>query len=117
MTYRKVVKASEVTGVQVKNMKDEDLGSINEIVIDKSTGKVSYLVLDFGGFMHFGNKFFAVPWDQFSYHEDKDCFILNLEEKQLENAPGFDKNNWPNFTSREVASEIEQFYPRNKKNV
>jgi sporulation protein YlmC with PRC-barrel domain len=117
MTFRKVVKASEITGVDVKNMKDENLGNINDVVIDKSTGKVSYLVLDFGGFMGFGNKFFAVPWDQFTYHEGKDCFVLNLDEKQLKNAPGFDKDNWPNFTSREVASSIEQFYPKNKKDI
>lgn len=117
MTFKKVVKASEVTGVNVKNIKDENLGTINEVVIDKSTGKVSYLVLDFGGFMGFGNKFFAVPWHQFTYHEEKDCFILNLDEKQLKNAPGFDKDNWPNFTSKEVANSIEQFYPKNKKEI
>lgn len=110
MSHRKVVKASEVTGVNVKNTAGENLGEINEIVIDKSLGRVSYVVLDFGGLLGFGNKFFAVPWKLFTYNEEKDCFIVNLDKERLKNAPGFDKNNWPNFTSRETTTHIEKFY-------
>lgn len=109
MTYRKVVKASEVTGVGVKNEAKENLGTINEVVIDKGTGKVSYLVLDFGGILGFGNKFFAVPWSLFTYHEVEDCFILNVDKERLKNAPGFDKDDWPNFTAHET-SLIDKFY-------
>lgn len=115
MTFRKVVKASEVTGVHVQNMSGENLGKINEVVIDKATGTVSYLVLDFGGILGFGNKFFAIPWSMFTYNEVDDCFNLNLDKDQLKDAPGFDKDHWPNFTSREVAATIEQFYINYKK--
>jgi len=110
MTYRKVVKASEVTGVHVKNPMGESLGKINEVVIDKALGKVSYLVLDFGGLMGFGNKFFAVPWKMFTYNEEDDCFMLNVDKERLKDAPGFEKDHWPNFTTRETSAAIEQFY-------
>jgi len=110
MTYRKVVKASEVTGVNVKNQNGENLGKINEVVFDKALGRVSYLVLDFGGVLGFGNKFFAIPWKLFSYNEEEDCFILNLTKEQLKDAPGFDKDKWPNFTARETSTMIDQFY-------
>ena len=112
MSARNVVKASEVTGVDVKNLAGDDLGSINEVVIDKVMGKVNYLVLDFGGVLGFGNKFFAVPWDLFTYNEDDDCFILNLDKGNLENAPGFDKDNWPNFTSPGFLTSNDEFYNR-----
>ena len=112
MTIRKVVKASEVTGVSVHNQNGEHLGKINEVVLDKAMGRVSYLVLDFGGLLHFGNKFFAIPWKLFAYDEQKDCFILNLTKEQLKDAPGFDKENWPNFTTRETSALIEQFYTK-----
>jgi sporulation protein YlmC with PRC-barrel domain len=115
MTFRKVVKASEVTGVDVKNLNGENLGKINEVVIDKAHGKVSYLVLDFGGVLGFGNKFFAIPWHMFNYNEVEDCFNLNLDKERLKDAPGFDKDNWPNFTSPNVATSIEQFYIKHKK--
>lgn len=115
MTFRKVVKASEVTGVEVKNLAGESLGKINEVVIDKALGKVSYLVLNFGGIMSFGNKFFAIPWNMFTYNEEADCFILNLDKERLKDAPGFDKDNWPNFTSPNVSTSIDQFYINHKK--
>jgi sporulation protein YlmC with PRC-barrel domain len=115
MTYRKVVKASEVVGVDVKNLNSENLGKINEVVIDKAHGKVSYLVLDFGGILGFGNKFFAIPWSLFTYNEVNDCFMLDLNKEQLKDAPGFDKNDWPNFMSPNVSTTIEQFYIKHKK--
>lgn len=110
MSYRNVVKASEVTGVDVRNTTGDNLGEINEIVIDKVDGKVNYLVLDFGGVLGFGNKFFAIPWKLFSYDTNEDCFILNIDKERLKNAPGFDKDHWPNFTSNEVTTSINQYY-------
>jgi len=110
MSSRKVVKASEVVGVDVKNAADESLGSINEVVIDKTLGKVSYLVLNFGGVLGFGNKFFAMPWHLFTYNSEDDCFILNLDKERLNNAPGFDKDNWPDFAAPDVALAIENYY-------
>lgn len=110
MTYRQVVKASEVTDVDVKNPAGESLGNINEVVIDKTSGKVSYLVLNFGGVLGFGNKFFAIPWNKFTYSKSDDCFILNLDKDRLKNAPGFDKDHWPNFAAPDVSSTIDNFY-------
>ena len=110
MSYRNVVKASEVTGVKVKNAQNEHLGEINEVVIDKSLGKVSYLVLDFGGFLGFGNKFFALPWHLVTYDANDDCFILNIDKERLKNAPGFDKDNWPNFAAADYTKTIDSYY-------
>ncbi|WP_028389637.1 PRC-barrel domain-containing protein [Legionella fairfieldensis] len=110
MSHRSVVKASEVTGVKVKNALNEHLGEINDFVIDKAFGKVNYLVLDFGGFLSFGNKFFAIPWHLFTYDKNNDCFILNVDKERLKNAPGFDKNNWPNFADAEFSASIDKYY-------
>lgn len=65
MENRGIVKSGELTGTKVINSANENLGEIAEVVIDKASGTVNYLVLDFGGFLGFGNKFFAVPWNLF----------------------------------------------------
>lgn len=104
------VRSGEVVGVKVKNNALDDLGEIAEMVVDKTSGRVSYLVLDFGGFMSFGNKYFAVPWHSFTYSPQEDCFILNVDKERLKDAPGFDKDHWPNFVSPEVSRPIEDFY-------
>jgi sporulation protein YlmC with PRC-barrel domain len=110
MENHTVVKASEVTGVKVINGSGESLGDINEVVIDKLSGKVNYLVLDFGGFLGFGNKFFAVPWQAFTYNGIDDCFILDINKERLKNAPGFDKDHWPDFADHRVSETITKFY-------
>ena len=110
MNHVNVVKASEVTGVKVKNTEGESLGTINEVVIDKLYGKVNYLVLDFGGVLGFGNKFFAMPWGLFSYDKNDDCFTINIDKDRLKNAPGFDKEHWPNFSDMEFISSINKYY-------
>jgi sporulation protein YlmC with PRC-barrel domain len=113
MEHHSIVKSSEVTGVKVTNLSGEDLGDINEVVIDKNSGTINYLVLDFGGFLGFGNKFFAVPWKNFTYNDEEDCFVLNVEKERLKNAPGFDKDHWPDFASLSVTKPITQFYTVN----
>ncbi|QMT61039.1 MULTISPECIES: PRC-barrel domain-containing protein [unclassified Legionella] len=110
MENRGIVKSGEITGAKVMNSAHEDLGEIAEVVIDKESGKVNYLVLDFGGFLGFGNKFFAVPWNLFLYNNKEDCFVLNVDKERLKKAPGFDKDHWPNFSAAEFKTTISGFY-------
>jgi sporulation protein YlmC with PRC-barrel domain len=110
MSHIQVVKASEITGTKVKNMAGENLGEINEVVLDKAQGKISYLVLDFGGLFSFGNKFFAMPWSLFTYDEKDGNYILKLDKERLKNSPGFDKDNWPNFSELAFVTSINKYY-------
>lgn len=110
MSHKAIVKASEITGVKVKNIADEHIGEINEVVINKKSGKVIYLVLDFGGFLSFGNKFFAIPWNLFNYDPNDDCFTLDIEKERLEKAPGFDKDKWPDFSVPEYFNSVTKYY-------
>ena len=69
-----IVKADAVVGVKVINAQQEDLGKIEEMMIDKSSGKVAYIVLSFGGFLGMGDKLFALPWHSIHYSVEEDCF-------------------------------------------
>lgn len=115
MKNREIVKSGEVIGAKVTNQSQENLGEIAEVVIDKQTGKINYLVLDFGGFLGFGNKFFAVPWSLFLYNNKDDCFVLNIKKENLKDAPGFDKDHWPNFSVPEFTTSIAGFYTNTDK--
>ncbi|MCO5381646.1 MAG: PRC-barrel domain-containing protein [Methanosarcina barkeri] len=54
--------ASTIKGDKVVNRAGEDLGKIEELMIDLEDGRVAYAVLSFGGFLGMGNKLFAIPW-------------------------------------------------------
>jgi len=105
-----IVKAEEVIGVDVQNAKGEDLGTINTLVLDKRAGFVRYVVLSFGGFLGMGDKLFALPWEILSYNEARDCFVLDIPQEKLKNAPGFNKNQWPNMSDRKWGESIFNYY-------
>jgi sporulation protein YlmC with PRC-barrel domain len=108
--YRRVMSASTLTGDKVVNAAGEDLGKIQDIMIDTPTGRVGYAVLSFGGFLGMGDKLFAIPWDRLSLDEENKRFVLNIDKAKLEKAPGFDKDNWPDMADPSWGSRIYSYY-------
>jgi sporulation protein YlmC with PRC-barrel domain len=108
--YRNVLAASTLAGDSVRNSVGDDLGKIDEIMIHIPSGKVAYAVLSFGGIIGIGSKLFAVPWSALKVDEDRKCFILDVDKQTLENAPGFDKDNWPDMTDTTWGREIFAYY-------
>ena len=102
--------ADTLIGNDVYNQKDEDLGNIKEIMLDMRTGRVSYAVLSFGGFLGMGDKLFAVPWNALTLDTKNQRFVLNVEQDRLKQAPGFDKDKWPNMADQAWAKEIHFYY-------
>ena len=93
----KVLSASSLNGTTVRNLADEDVGKIKDLMIDWENGSVAYAVLTFGGFLGLGEKLFAVPLESFKFDnlDGNERAILDINKEKLENAPGFDPDNWP----------------------
>ena len=108
--YRRVMGATTLTGDRVRNSAGEDLGKIEEIMLDVPSGRVAYAVLSFGGFLGMGNKLFALPWEAMTLNERDHEFVLNVDKAMLENAPGFDKDNWPDMADPNWGSQIYGHY-------
>ena len=107
--YRRVLSASTLAGDDVRNLAGEDLGRVDEIMIDIPSGRVAYAVLSFGGVFGMGNKLFAVPWNALRVDEDEKCFILDVDKSTLESAPGFDEDNWPDMADVTWGSEVSRY--------
>ena len=107
-----VFSASTVKGTTVKNAIDENIGEIEEIMMDAMTGEVAYVVLSVdSGFLNLGSKYFAIPFEAFSFeNHQEDVVILNVDKDKLENAPGFDKDNWPSGPQGEFINELNVYY-------
>jgi sporulation protein YlmC with PRC-barrel domain len=104
------VKASKVIGERVKNQKGDELGTIQEIVIEGQNGRIVYVVLSYGGFLGLGDKLFAIPWDALSHTEGQEFYVLDVDRDQLQAAPGFDKDHWPDTADPRWGSEVHRSY-------
>lgn len=107
---RFTLSAGSISGTPVKNLEGEDLGKIEELMIDLASGRVAYAVLSFGGLFGIGDKLFAMPWGALSLDQASEQILLDVPREQLENAPGFDKNDWPDFGELEFETSIHEYY-------
>ena len=102
--------ANILLGNDVYNLQDEDLGDIKEIMLDIRSGRVSYAVLSFGGFLGLGDKLFAVPWQALQLDTKNKRFILAVDKERLKSAPGFDKEEWPDMGNPAWSQGIHAWY-------
>lgn len=109
-------RASAVIGADVRNPANENLGDIEDLVINTHTGVVQYAVLSFGGVMGLGDKLFAIPIASLQTKADDDKFVLDVPKDRLKAAPGFNKDNWPDFADAQFRSNVEQYYNNREAN-
>lgn len=105
-----VMAAGDFEDQKVVNTQGEDLGEIEEIMLDVRSGRIAYAVLAAGGFLGMGEKYFAIPWSALTLDTDRKCFILDISKDQLKDAPGFDKDNWPSMADQSWASSVHSYY-------
>jgi sporulation protein YlmC with PRC-barrel domain len=79
----------------VVNLAGEDLGQVQNFMLDMSYGRIAFLVVAFGGTLGFTDKWFALPWDIMAWSPEVKKFIMNAPREVLESAPGIDKKKWP----------------------
>lgn len=106
----RLMRASDLRGTDVKNRDWEDLGEIDDLMIDVQNGCIGYAVVSFGGILGIGDKLFAIPWGAISIDADEKVAILDVAREDLENAPGFDKNTWPDMANQAWAQGVHDFY-------
>lgn len=106
-----VCRASNLAGTMVKKPESDDIGEIEDVVIELEDGDVAYAVLRFHDW--FQNKLFAVPWAELTVAHDEGgrrYLILDTTRERLKSAPGFNPDNWPDVASNEWREEVDAHY-------
>lgn len=110
LTHPRVISSKTLIGESVENPIGENLGTIQDILIDVSSGRIAYAVLSFGGFLGFGSKLFALPWSALKVDIERNIFVLEVPRERLEKAPGFDKDAWPDMADPVWAQGVHSYY-------
>lgn len=90
-----ITKMSDLLDADVRNAQNQNLGDLDEIVLDLETGRIAYGVLSSGGFLGIGDKLYPIPWAALRFDAKEKDFIVNLPKEKLDRAPGFDEDRWP----------------------
>jgi sporulation protein YlmC with PRC-barrel domain len=105
-----LIAASKVRGTSVYNNTGDSLGSIHDVMLEKRTGKVTYAVLSFGGFLGIGEKYHPLPWHELTYSDQFGGYVVNLDRNVLEGAPVYDESASPDWASPAYTDRIDAYY-------
>ena len=89
-----LIGSDKVEGTAVYGADRTKIGSIERLMIDKVSGKVSYAVLGFGGFLGIGDDHYPLPWQSLKYDTDLGGYVTGITEAQLQDAPRYSNNAW-----------------------
>ena len=105
-----VMSASTLEGNNVFNRADEELGEIEEFMIDVPSGRIAYVVMSSGGFLGMGDRLFAIPFSALTLDTEGKRFILDVAKERMKNAPGFDKDHWPSMADTTWGGDVHRYY-------
>jgi hypothetical protein len=64
---RRLISSEDVQGTSVYGMDDKQIGEIDHLIIEKVSGRVTYAVMSFGGFLGLGHSHYPIPWAALKY--------------------------------------------------
>ena len=72
------------------NSAGENIGQIEDLILDKTSNNIMFAVLGFGGFLGMGEKFHPIPWSMLSYSKDTGGYVIPMTADVLKAAPTSD---------------------------
>lgn len=83
------IRASRVIGTSIYNTEGTSIGSIEDVMLDKTSNGIMFAVIGFGGFLGMGEKYHAVPWSTLDYDPDQGGYVVPFTKDQLKAAPAY----------------------------
>lgn len=83
------IRASRVIGTPVYNTAGDNIGTIEDVMLEKTSNGIMFAVIGFGGFLGMGEKYHAVPWSLLDYDPDRGGYMVPFSTDQLKAAPAY----------------------------
>lgn len=85
--HTSAIRANKVIGTGVKNRSGEDIGKVEDVVLDKLSNNILFAVVGFGGFLGMAEKYHPIPWSALDYDVGQQSYVVDFTKEQLRSAP------------------------------
>jgi hypothetical protein len=104
---RNLISADKVIGTKVYNRREEHLGSVYGLMLNKLNGQVAYAIMSFGGFLGLGESYHPLPWRMMTYDTRLEAYVVDLDRSRLEQAPRYTTEpDWDTYRK-----QVDDYYP------
>jgi hypothetical protein len=112
--YNGFLLGTKIVGSHIDNMQNQDIGTINDLVVNPDTGRVRFAVLDVGGFLGIDSVKVVVPWGAVGLKKNKPgdapSYVIDATKDRLEKAPKFDASKLSDLYTTATAQPIFDYY-------
>lgn len=105
-----LIPARRVSGADVYNQGHEKIGKVEDLAIDKRSGKVAYAILSFGGLLGMGEKHQPLPWSSLTYDTKLRGYVVDVTAELLKLAPKLDVSDLSGWDDTPSRDEFYAYY-------
>jgi sporulation protein YlmC with PRC-barrel domain len=104
------VRATELLEYNAQNLQNEDLGDLEDLLINLEQEQVQYAVLSVGDFLELGGKRVAVPLDRITIDPAQQLVSADVDQQALEEAPDITDVDLLDFNNPDWDAEFEDYW-------
>jgi sporulation protein YlmC with PRC-barrel domain len=112
--YEGLLLTTKVVGSHIKNLQNQDIGTIDDLIFNPDTGRVRFAVLGVGGFLGAGETKVVVPWGAVGLVKgspgEAPTYVIDATQDKLTNAPRFDPNKLTDLYARAAAQSVFDYF-------
>ena len=87
----RLISAERVQGTPVFSREGDKVGHIEDVMLDKTSGKVAYAIMSHGGILGAGERYQPLPWSMLHYDTEKQGYVTPFDKAHIEDAPNLDQ--------------------------
>src|SRR5947207_399477 len=111
-TSTSYVQSSSIIGSKIKDSRGQDVGEIKDVVLDRSSGCLAYVVLSThgGGTTTTTTKTVAAPWTVFSASSEPRVYMTRVEREKIYSAPVWESTRIEEYSRPEYINQVYGYY-------
>ncbi len=82
----------KILGADIENWNDEDIGDVDDLVIDRGSGQITHVVVKSGSVLGMGGRSVLIPFREFQWDTAQDRLLLGSD--RINNYPVYTPESW-----------------------
>jgi sporulation protein YlmC with PRC-barrel domain len=90
----RALSATNILGAQVYNRGGEEVGELQNLVLDFDKGQIVNTVFATGGILGLGEDEYLLPWKSFSHSREEGRLLADITKEKVESSPRYDEEDF-----------------------